>query len=189
MKRNLKSSTTELTKKIKSELPDTKKTALCAKYLLKSEPDEFSINALRDMENSTSIWDGVRNAQARNILGEMKIGDQAFFYHSNAKKMTGIYGVVEIVRESFPDPTASNPNHKYYDDAKRSKEWLSVEVKLKELWNTPVLLTELKDLAKSKDSGPLAKMVLLNNTRLSVQRVTQTEWDYILALMKERESV
>ena len=70
-------------------------------YLLKSEPDEFSIKDLKDSPQGTAPWDGVRNAQARNILREMRVGDRAFFYHSSCR-VPAIVGIVKVVREAYP---------------------------------------------------------------------------------------
>jgi predicted RNA-binding protein with PUA-like domain len=145
-------------------------------FLLKSEPDVFGIDHLAAMKDQTSLWDGVRNNQARNILKEMKLGDRAFFYHSSAGKATGVYGIVEVVREAYPDPTQSDASSKYYDE-KQSGTWVSIDVKLLEKWDKPVLLSSIKGAA------PLASMMLLKNSRLSVQRVTPEEWSYTVDLM------
>ncbi|MFW6323030.1 MAG: EVE domain-containing protein, partial [Guyparkeria sp.] len=84
-----------------------------AYWLMKSEPDAFSIDDLERV--GTEPWDGIRNYQARNMIrDEMKPGDQAFFYHSNTK-VPGIVGIMEIVSEPKPDPTAFDPDEKYYD--------------------------------------------------------------------------
>ena len=87
----------------------------CMNYwLLKSEPGNFSLDDLRARPEQREPWDGVRNFQARNFMRQMRAGDQAFFYHSNAKP-SGIVGVVEIVGEARPDPTQFDPESRYFD--------------------------------------------------------------------------
>jgi predicted RNA-binding protein with PUA-like domain len=159
-------------------------------YLLKSEPDEFGIDHLISLPDNTSRWDGIRNGQAKNILASMKLGDYALFYHSSAKSATGVYGVVEVCREPYPDPTAVDPSSKYYDpksaddkNGTKKNKWLAVDVKLLEKWDVPVLLTELKnDMARDGPSSPIANMTLFKQSRLSVHRLTPQEWAHILSL-------
>lgn len=101
-------------------------------WLLKSEPDSFSIDALKAAPKQTSAWDGVRNFQARNMLRDsMKKGDQAFFYHSSCD-VPGIAGIVSIVKDGYPDETAFDPKHHHYDpDSKPdAPRWYVVDVKL-----------------------------------------------------------
>jgi predicted RNA-binding protein with PUA-like domain len=152
-------------------------------FLMKSEPEEFSIGDLSAMKNKISGWEGVRNGQARNILSSMKEGNHAFFYHSSDGKRTGIYGTMKIVREAYPDPTADTPSHKYYDpkNATATKKWVSVDVQLVDKWEKPLLLTTLKD-HHSAPKSPLDNMLLFRNSRLSVQTVSPTEWEYIMSL-------
>lgn len=84
-------------------------------WLMKSEPDVFSIDDLKNRPGQAEHWDGVRNYQARNMLrDQMKAGDMAFFYHSSCDT-PGIVGIVEIVREGYPDFTAFDPAHEHYD--------------------------------------------------------------------------
>lgn len=84
-------------------------------WLMKSEPDTFGIDDLRARPKQTEHWDGVRNYQARNMLrDQMKKGDLAFFYHSNCKE-PGIVGIVEIVRQAYPDSTALDPENPHFD--------------------------------------------------------------------------
>lgn len=89
-------------------------------FLVKSEPDDFSIQDLRDSPNGVAPWDGVRNPQARNILRQMRLGDKAFFYHSSCK-IPAIVGVCEVAREAYPDHTALDPEHSGYDPAHAAK--------------------------------------------------------------------
>src|SRR5690606_27652676 len=148
-------------------------------WLMKSEPDVFSIDDLKNRPNQTEPWDGVRNYQARNMLrDEMKKGDLAFFYHSSCE-IPGIVGIIEIAKEGYPDPTAFNPKHRYYDPkSKRDKPtWYLVDVKFKRKLKRTIPLTELRD------KKPLQNMKLLQKgNRLSVMLVTKKEWDYILGL-------
>lgn len=148
-------------------------------WLMKSEPDVFSIDDLKNRPNQTEPWDGVRNYQARNMLrDEMKKGDLAFFYHSSCE-IPGIVGIIEIAKEGYPDPTAFNPKHRYYDPkSKRDKPtWYLVDVKFKRKLKRTIPLTELRD------KKPLQNMKLLQKgNRLSVMLVTKKEWDYILSL-------
>ena len=148
-------------------------------WLMKSEPEEFSIDDLKNRPDKTEPWDGVRNYQARNMLrDEMKSGDLAFFYHSNCDE-PGIVGIMTISREGYPDPTAFNPNEKHYDpksDPDRPT-WYLVDVKFRKKFKRPITLAELRD------KKPLQKMKLLQKgNRLSVMPVTKKEWDYILGL-------
>ena len=131
---------------------------------------------MREEKNSTDYWDGVRNYQARNVMRRMKIGDKGFFYHSNAKKDTGIVGIVEVVKEAYPDPTQNAED-------KEKDRWSVVDIKLLEKWKNIVTLQEMKELAKVKDS-PLADMTLLKTSRLSVQPVTKDEWEYIVNVLR-----
>jgi len=150
-------------------------------YLMKSEPHVFSLSSLESSPKQTSLWDGVRNYQARNILSGMKLGDKAFFYHSNAKKETGIVGVVEVTREGYPDPTAVDPASEYFDAKIKDgdNKWVSVDVTLRTRFSKPVLLTELKGVQE------LQEMQLFKSSRLSVSRVTKEEWQVICKLAGE----
>jgi predicted RNA-binding protein with PUA-like domain len=148
-------------------------------WLMKSEPDVFSIDDLKKRPHQTEPWDGVRNYQARNMLrDEMKKGDLAFFYHSSCE-VPGITGIIEIAKEGYPDPTAFNPKHRYYDPKSKpdNPTWYLVDVKFKRKLKRTIPLTELRD------QKPLQNMKLLQKgNRLSVMPVTKKEWDYILSL-------
>ena len=150
-------------------------------WLMKSEPDSFSIDALAAAPERTSRWDGVRNFQARNYLrDEMKKGDLAFFYHSSTA-VPGIAGIVKVVRAGYPDPTAFEKGHEHYDaDSDRANpRWYMVDVKLKKKLKRIVTLDELRAHA----GGKLKDMMLLKRgNRLSITPVTKTEWDFIVAL-------
>ncbi len=149
-------------------------------WLIKSEPNAFSIDTLASMPNKTEHWDGVRNYQARNMMrDQMKIGDKAFFYHSNCNP-PGIVGIVKIVKESYPDHTAHDPESKYYDpkSSPDKPRWFMVDVKLEKKFKRIITLDELKHIPK------LSEMVLLRKgNRLSVMPVSKQEWDVIIKLL------
>jgi predicted RNA-binding protein with PUA-like domain len=130
-------------------------------WLVKSEPNVYSWDDL--VKDKKTMWDGVRNFQARNNLKAMKKGDLAFFYYSNEGK--AIVAVTEVCREAFPDPKDAN--------------WVAVELKPKAKLKKPI------DLATIKADKRLANMVLVNNSRLSVQPVKPEEFDWILALSEK----
>jgi predicted RNA-binding protein with PUA-like domain len=114
-------------------------------WLLKSEPDEYSIEQLET--NGTGRWDGIRNYQARNLIREMNVNDVAFFYHSSCAH-PGIFGSLLITSTSYPDPTAVEKGNKYFD--KRIKDdnnpWASVDIQFKERFTVPLLLPQIKEL-------------------------------------------
>lgn len=120
---------------------------------------------------------------------QMKIGHQCFFYHSNCK-VPGVVGIVEVVKESYPDHTQFDKKNNHYDrtSSADNPRWFMVDVKFVRKLERHVTLAELKALHeqhKSQDpKGPLASMALLARSRLSVQPVTQEEWDFILKLEK-----
>ncbi|MBI4006603.1 MAG: EVE domain-containing protein [Gammaproteobacteria bacterium] len=152
-------------------------------WLMKSEPDVFSIDDLMRSPGITEPWDGVRNYQARNMLrDEMKKGDLALFYHSSCEE-PGIVGIMEIVKEGYPDSTAFNPKHKYYDPKSKADNpaWYRVDVKLKRKLNRTITLTELRD------TKSLQNMKLMQRgNRLSVMPVTKKEWNIILSLENKK---
>jgi predicted RNA-binding protein with PUA-like domain len=147
-------------------------------WVVKSEPGEFSFDDLRRAPGKTTHWDGVRNAVARNFLRDgMKIGDEVFFYHSNAQP-PAIVGIAEVVREGYPDPTALDPQHGHHDPKSdpRSPTWFMVDLRAVRELARPVTLPEIK---KRKE---LAEMALVRIGRLSVSPVTKREWQLILEL-------
>ncbi len=147
-------------------------------WLMKSEPDVFSIDDLAKKKQSG--WDGVRNYQARNYMRTMHLGDQILFYHSNAKP-SGIAGVAKVCKTNLPDPTQFDPKSEYYD-AKATKAapiWFMVEVQYVEKF--PHLLP----LEMLKSEKALARMRLVQKgSRLSVMPVEESEWRHILQLAK-----
>lgn len=148
-------------------------------WLMKSEPGEFSIDDLSARPSKTEPWDGVRNYQARNIMrDEMKPGDQAFFYHSACEE-PGIVGIVRIASDSYPDPTAFDPQDKHYDPKsdRDDPRWFLVDVEFVRKLKRPISLRELKQ------HEALSDMVLLRRgNRLSVMPVSEDHWRYVLEL-------
>lgn len=125
------------------------------------------------------MWEGCRNYVVRNYLrDDMKVGDLAFFYHSNTAP-PGIVGVMEIVSDSYPDPTQFDPKSEYYDpkSPKENPRWLVRDVKFVRKFNRIVTLYELKELAGLEDMTVTKK-----GNRLSICRVEDKEWDLIMAL-------
>jgi predicted RNA-binding protein with PUA-like domain len=144
-------------------------------WLVKSEPETFSFDDLQRAPNKTTGWDGVRNLAARNFMRDgMKVGDQVFFYHSQANP-PAVVGVCEVVREGYPDPTALDPKHAHHDPGSDPNKptWYQVDVRAIRPLARPVGLPELK--AKKE----LAGMALLRIGRLSVTPVSAAEWKVI----------
>jgi len=150
-------------------------------WLMKSEPDSFSIDALAAAPARTTSWDGVRNFQARNYLrDEMKKGDLAFFYHSSCA-VPGIAGIVKVVRTGYPDPTAFDASHHHYDaDSDRANpRWYMVDIKLVRKLKRIITLDELR----THTGGKLKNMMLLKRgNRLSITPVALSEWTFIESL-------
>lgn len=148
-------------------------------WLMKSEPEVFSIDHLRARPKQTEHWDGVRNYQARNMLrDEMQGGDLVFFYHSNCA-VPGIVGIAQVVRAGYPDFTALDPESKYYDPGHTPERprWYMVDVKFKRKLKRTITLEELKALPELADM-PLVR----KGNRLSVMPVSKEHWEAILAL-------
>jgi predicted RNA-binding protein with PUA-like domain len=151
-----------------------------AYWLMKSEPDSFSIDDLSKRPKQTEAWDGVRNYQVRNMFrDDMKPGDQAFFYHSSCDE-PGIYGIMEIATSAYPDPTQFDPKHHHYDPGSKREEprWLLVDVKFVKKLKKPILLTQLQANA-SKLKG---LRVIERGNRLSVVPISDAHWKAILKL-------
>jgi predicted RNA-binding protein with PUA-like domain len=150
-----------------------------AYWLMKSEPDAFSIEDLKARPKSTEHWDGVRNYQARNIMrDQMETGDKIFFYHSSCPQ-PGIVGIAEVVREAYPDGSAQNPESRYYDPKASLEDprWVMVDVKFVRK------LTRLITLPEIKSEPALQKMALVKKgSRLSIMAVSKEEWRQILAM-------
>ncbi len=152
-------------------------------WLMKSEPDVFSIDDLRNMPGKTDKWEGVRNYQVRNMLrDDMQAGDLAFFYHSNCSE-PGIVGIMKIVRSGYPDYTAFDPQARYYDPKSDpdNPRWYMVDVRFVRKLKRSLTLSELKTHAALSDL-PLVR----RGSRLSIMPVSNAQWDYMLALEKKR---
>ena len=144
-------------------------------WLMKSEPDDVSIDDLAAMHRRTVAWYGVRNYQARNFMrDQMQVGDLAFFYHSSCPE-PGIAGIVRISKAAYPDATQFDRKSKYFD-AKSTREaprWVNVEVTL-------VAKTRLVSLPELRAAPQLASMRLLQRgNRLSITPVDPREWIFI----------
>ena len=150
-----------------------------AYWLMKSEPEEFSIDDLKNRPKRTEPWDGVRNYQARNMLrDEMRKGDEVFFYHSNCET-PGIAGIAKVVREGYPDPTAFNPKDKHFDPKSNPDEprWFLVDVQFVRKLKRVIPLSELKAEPALKDL-----LLVRRGNRLSIMPVTKKHWDHILTM-------
>lgn len=147
-----------------------------AYWLMKSEPDEFSISDLQRLGNAR--WDGVRNYQARNFLREMAVGDEFFFYHSSCPE-PGIAGIGKISRAAYPDPTALDPQSHYHDPKANADKnpWSAIDVAFVDNFGDVLSLGYLKQQA-ALEQLPLVK----KGSRLSVMPVTAEQWLAILAL-------
>lgn len=145
-------------------------------WLMKSEPSCFSIDNLYQIPNKTTPWDGVRNYQARNFMrNEMHIGNQAFFYHSNCHP-PGIVGTIEIVSKAYPDDTAFDPTSDHPDihSTPENPRWFMVDVTFKKKFPHIIPLEQLRQYPE------LSHMTLLRKgNRLSITKVSKSEWDFI----------
>jgi predicted RNA-binding protein with PUA-like domain len=150
-------------------------------WLLKSEPETFSIDHLAAAAGKTSCWDGVRNYQVRNYMrDQMRVGDQGFFYHSSCA-IPGIAGIVTITKAAYPDHTQFDAKHDHYDpDSKRdAPRWLMVDVKLQRKFKRIITLDELRQHGGKE----LQEMLILKRgNRLSITPVDKREWQFIVGL-------
>lgn len=146
-------------------------------WLMKSEPSAFSIADLARAPRKTTGWDGVRNYEARNLMREMRVGEQALFYHSNAEP-SGPAGIVEIARSAYPDPTQFDKKDIHYDPKAKPEapSWFQVDVRLVKAFPRVVALEALRAVPA------LRGMALFKRSRLSVQPVAEREWETILGL-------
>ena len=150
-------------------------------WLLKSEPDTFSIDDLAAATGKTTCWDGVRNYQVRNFIRDtMRVGDQAFFYHSSCA-VPGIAGIVSIVKAGYPDHTQFDAKHDHYDpDAKLGDpRWYMVDVKLQRKFKRIITLDELRQYANKQLKELL---ILKRGNRLSITPVDKASWQFIIGL-------
>lgn len=148
-------------------------------WLMKSEPDVFSLDDLKSRPGRTEPWDGVRNYQARNYIRDgIQAGDLAFFYHSNCA-VPGIAGIMKISGKARPDPAAFDPDDEHFDPKSRPDQprWFLVPVSYRRRFKRLISLDELRQHRKLKHMKLLQK-----GNRLSVMPVSKQGWDYILGL-------
>lgn len=148
-------------------------------WLMKSEADVYSIDDLR--RDGATMWDGVRNYQARNHMKAMREGDRVLYYHSR-QTPSAVTGLATVVREAYPDPTQFDRKSKYFD-AKSDPDdprWELVDIRFDRKFGNQVSLHQIKE------DAALSEMVLVKNSRLSVQPVTRKEFQRVLALAGEK---
>jgi predicted RNA-binding protein with PUA-like domain len=150
-----------------------------AYWLMKSEPDECSIDDVLAARDRITPWSGVRNYQARNFMKDrMKVGDGVLFYHSSCPE-PGIAGLAEVASPAYPDASQFDRKSAYYDrDSKKDEpRWFNVDVRA-------LRKTRLVSLVELKQQKPLRKMVTLRpGNRLSITPVTEAEWNHIQKLL------
>ncbi len=151
-------------------------------WLMKSEPDEFSIDDLAAAPGKTVAWFGVRNYQARNFMrDQMKVGDQVLFYHSSCPE-PGIAGLATVSKQAYPDSTQFEHKSKYFDPKATAEtpRWFNVDVKYRKK-------SRLVSLEELRAHSELQHMrILQRGNRLSVTPVDPAEWEFILGLMKKK---
>ena len=148
-------------------------------WLAKTEPNTYSWDDLKNEPGKSTSWEGIRNYRVRNLIrDEIKLGDFVFIYHSVVQPMS-IMGIAKIVREAYPDHFAFNTQHKYYDPKSNpdNPAWLMFDVQAVQEFDKPVAMEELKSHSALRDMALLKK-----GNRMSVQRVTEKEWKYIVSL-------
>ncbi len=150
-------------------------------WLMKTEPDSFSISDLKNRINQQEHWDGVRNYQARNHMRDgMSVGDDVLFYHSSCTP-AGIVGLAVIVKSAYPDPSALAPDSKYYDPKASpiKNPWVMIDIQLKREFTAMLTLESLR-----KVPGLENMLLLKKGMRLSIQPVTSEEFAILLKLAK-----
>ncbi|XP_069470213.1 thymocyte nuclear protein 1 [Ambystoma mexicanum] len=163
-------------------------------WLMKSEPEsrlengvdmKFGIEDLKMQPKQTACWDGVRNYQARNFMRDMKVGQEAFFYHSNCKE-PGIAGIIKIVKAAYVDHTQFDKKDSHYDPSSQEEnpKWSMVDVQFVRMTKRFIPLAELKVYYQehAATGGPLKNMALFTRSRLSVQPLIKEEFEFILSL-------
>ena len=150
-------------------------------WLIKTEPDCFSIHDLAACPKQTTSWSGVRNYQARNFMRDMQVGDQVLFYHSSAAPPV-VAGTAVVARKAYPDPTAWDPKDDHFD-AKASPDnpiWLMVDIRLDEIFAESVPIARLRD-----EPALLGMELLRTGSRLSVQPVKPHEFEIVMQLANQ----
>jgi predicted RNA-binding protein with PUA-like domain len=144
---------------------------------MKSEPDVYSIDDLR--RDRKTMWDGVRNYQARNYMRSMALGDQILYYHSNTD-IPGVVGLAKVVRLAYPDPTQFDPTDSHYDPGSKPEDprWSLVDVGFVKRFRRTVSLNELREHASELGDFPLIR----TGNRLSVMPVTEAQFDVVVRL-------
>ena len=149
-----------------------------AYWLMKSEPSSFGIQDLARASGGRSAWDGVRNYQARNFLRKMRLGDEAFFYHSGCAE-PGIAGRMRIVREAYPDPTQFDSRDPHHDPASRHEapRWYAVDVEFIECCASPLTLRRMRT-----DPRLDQLVILRRGNRLSITPISARHWRHLVSL-------
>lgn len=148
-------------------------------WLMKSEPECFSLDDLRQRPRQTEAWDGVRNYQARNMMrDQMQPGDGVFFYHSNCK-VPGIAGIAAVASEAYPDPTQFQAASQYFDSKATPQQpiWYLVDVRFERSFDQLISLERLRQQAGLEDM-----LLLRKGSRLSITPVSHEQWHIILGL-------
>ena len=149
-------------------------------WLMKTEPDECSIDDALAAPGRITPWTGVRNYQARNFMrDQMRVGDGVFFYHSSCQQ-PGIAGIAEVSKLAYPDATQFDPGSKYFDPKATSQNprWFNVDVRF-------VKKTRLLGIKELRDYPDLANMrILQKGNRLSITPVDPAEWNFIMGILQ-----
>lgn len=152
-------------------------------WLIKSEPDDFSIDDLKNRPGRTEPWDGVRNYQARNFMrDDMRKGDKVFFYHSNCK-VPGIVGIASVASRPYPDAKQFDVDSKYFDPKSDPDDprWILVDVKYDRHTRRVIPLAEIKQHAHELGDFALTR----KGNRLSIMPVTESQWNFLLGMEGE----
>jgi len=151
-------------------------------WLMKSEPSVFGIDDLARAPRRRTLWDGVRNYQARNFMRDMRLGDEVFFYHSNCAE-PGIAGVMRVVREAYPDPTQFDKNDPHFDPRSKPDDprWSVVDLEFVKKFDAVVALSKLREVDALE-----TMRILQRGNRLSVTPVSNKHWKKICSLAGEK---
>lgn len=144
-------------------------------WLFKAEPELYGIDHLAAAPAQTGRWDGIRNYQARNLLrDQVQTGDLVLIYHSSCRQL-GLYGVAQVVRSAYPDPSQFDPASRYLDPkaSPEAPRWVSVDIQLLRQFDPFIALAELKA------EPELSQLCLFRQPRLSIQPVSAEEWAHI----------